>query len=344
MIPINLPTIKKIVLIINAIIATLAIVILLLNLDIFYVSHASTGMLPVITYETYSTIETSYLYILIALIGISSYLSLTKRLKKWESVRILIISLLSLIPIIFLMLLSVNPHFLIILPRGSAPTRIIEIYPGLIFIIILFIAFFVNTLLIIQQEGYIFKYGIALSLFIGALLISHAIHESGHALLAILSGGQVVKFYPFPIFQDGVLRTGYVTYQNVPSFLIPLVTLGGEVLQWIVIPIILFILIRIRTPRILNLFLIFLLAISWLDFPLYVINNSLGLPHWFVIGCDHGDIISFTIQTGFPLWAMLIFAFLQLAIGIIIFYFKLLKNYVPIKNQFARKNIPLIDK
>ncbi|MFX0104760.1 MAG: hypothetical protein ACFE75_04665, partial [Candidatus Hodarchaeota archaeon] len=311
-----MPRNKKMILIIYAIIATIAIAFLFFNLDIFYVSHASSGMLPIITYETYSSIETSFLFILIALIGISSYVYLTKRLQRLESLRILFISLLSLISIIFLLLLAVNPHFLIILPRGNAPTRIIEIFPGLIIIIILFIAFFVNTLYIIQKEGYLSKYFIALALFVGALLMSHAIHESGHALFTVLSGGQVIEFYPLPIFQDGYLRTGYVSYQNVPSFLIPLVYLGGEILQWVMIPIILVILFRVRIPRIITVFLTFLLAISWLDFPLYVINNSLGLPHWFVIGCAHGDVIQFTILTAFPLWAMLIFAFLQLAVGI----------------------------
>ena len=342
MMSINLLNTKKLIMSFNIFIVALAIMFLLLNFDVFYVSHASSGMIPIITYETYSSLETSFLYILIALIGISSYVYLMKRLKKWESLRILLISLLSLIPIIILLLLIINPHFLIILPAGNSPTRIIEIFPGFIFIIILFIASFANTLLIIQQERYLSKYIITLSLFIGALLVSHAIHESGHALFTIVSGGQVVEFYPFPIFIDGILRTGYVSYQNVPSILIPLVTLGGEILQWIIILIILFILLRLRTPKILTIFLTLLLTISWLDFPLYTINNALGLPHWFVIGCAHGDIINFTIQTGFPLWAMLLLASLQLLIGIIILYFKALKNYVSARIPIKEKNAPLI--
>lgn len=334
--------IKKVIISIYALIIILSIILLILNLDVFYVSHASSGMIPVIIYETYSSLETSLFYILIALVVINSYFFLTKALKRLKFLRILIISLSTIISIIFLLLLLVNPHFLIINPTGNAPTRIINIFPGLIIIIILFIAFFLNTLFIIQQEGYLSKYAIALTLFIVALLTSHAIHESGHALFAILSGGEVIEFYPFPIFKDGQLRTGYVSYQNVPPFLVPLVTLGGEILQWITILIILYILLKIRTPRIITVFLTFLLAISWLDFPLYVINNSLGLPHWFVIGCAHGDVIQFTIQTGFPLWAMLIFASLQLLIGILILYFKVLKNYFSIRIKIEEKSTPLI--
>ena len=332
--------IKKVIISIYATIVILSIIFLILNLDVFYVSHASSGGLPVITYETYSSLSTSLFYILIALVVITLYFFLTKRLKRLKSLRILIISLSTIISLIFLLLLLVNPHFLIINPIGSAPTRIINIFPGLIIIIILFIAFFLNTLFIIQQEGYLSKYAITLTSFIIALLISHAIHESGHAIFVLLSGGEIIEFYPFPIFQDGHLRTGYVSYQNVPPFLVPLVTLGGEILQWITILVILYILLKIRTPRIITVFLTFLLAISWLDFPLYTINNSLGLPHWFVIGCSHGDVIQFTIQTGFPLWAMLIFASLQLLIGIIILYFKFLKNYFLIKIKIEDK-VPL---
>jgi len=340
MVSTNLLSTKKLIIYFNLIIIALAITLLLLNLDVFYVSHASTGMLPIITYQTYSTAETSYLYVLIISIGISSYIFLTKRLKKWESLRILFISLLSTIPIIFLMLLIINPHFVIIFPTGNAPTRLIEIFPGLLFIMILFIAFFVNMLLMIQQEKYLSKYFITLSLFIGALLISHVIHESGHALFVLISGGEIVEFYPFPIFLDGFLRTGFVSYQNVSSTLVPLVILGGEILQWIAILIILFILLRIKIPKMLTIFLTFLLAISWLDFPLYTINNALGLPHWFVIGCTHGDIISFTIYTGFPLWAMILLASLQLLIGIIILYFKVFIKYVSVRIHLKKDILP----
>jgi hypothetical protein len=339
---INLRNTKKVRIIFNLIIVALALIFLFLNLDVFYVSHASSGMIPVVTFETYSSLSTSFIYILILLVGVKLYFYLTKRLKKWESLRIFIISLLSIIPIIILMLIVVNPHLLILFPVANAPTRIIEIFFGLIFIIVLYIAFFTSCILIIQQNKYLTKYLIILSSFIGALLISHAIHEFGHALFAVISGGQIVEFYPFPIFRDGILRTGYVTYQNVPSALVPLVTLGGEILQWITIITIPIVLFRVRTPKILTIFLSTLLISSWLDFPLYTINNALGLPHWFVIGCSHGDIMNFIVQTGFPLWAMLFLAFLQLFIGVILLYYKALKRYVSAKIHNKQKSIPLI--
>ncbi|MFX1550495.1 MAG: hypothetical protein ACFFB9_09050 [Promethearchaeota archaeon] len=338
---INFQNTKKLIIYFNLIILTLALIILFLDLKVFYVSHASSGMIPIIVYETYSSTETSFLYVLIALIIISSFIFLINRLEKWKSLRILIISILNLITIIIFLLMIINIHFLIISPTANPPTRIIEIFPGFILIIILYIAFFANSILMIQQQRYLSKYVLILSSLIGALLISHAIHESGHALFVLLCGGQVTEFYPFPFFMDGILRTGYVSYQNVPLPLVPLVTLGGEILQWITILIILFILFRVRTPKILTVFLTFLLTISWLDFPLYTINNALGIPHWFVIGCSHGDIMGFIVQTGVPLWLMLLLASLQLFLGILILYFKSLKSYVSIRIQVKEKT-PLI--
>ena len=58
--------------------------------------------------------------------------------------------------------------------------------------------------------------------------------------------------------------------------------------------------------------------ITWLDFPLYTINNSMGIPHWFLIGGIEGDIIAFCANTSFPLFIMIIFACIQLACGIIL--------------------------
>jgi len=154
---INSLNIKKFIISFNVTIIIFTILLLSLNLDVFYVSHASSGMIPVITYEIYSITETSFPYILIASIGISSYIFFTKRLNKWEFMRIGLLTFLSFISIIVLLLVVINPHFLILFPVGNAPTRIIEIFPSLMFIIILYIAFIANSILIIQYKRYLSK-------------------------------------------------------------------------------------------------------------------------------------------------------------------------------------------
>jgi hypothetical protein len=63
-----------------------------------------------------------------------------------------------------------------------------------------------------------------------------------------------------------------------------------------------------------------LLFIGLLDFPLYAINNSFGLPHWFLVGSSQGDIILFSALTGFPMWAFIIIACGQLGIMVLIIY------------------------
>ena len=68
----------------------------------------------------------------------------------------------------------------------------------------------------------------------------------------------------------------------------------------------------------------FIIAI--LDFPLYTINNSINLPHWFLIGSTQGDIIIFTRLTGIPLWIMIIIAIMQLILGLLFFYFRIIKK------------------
>ena len=76
-----------------------------------------------------------------------------------------------------------------------------------------------------------------------------------------------------------------------------------------------------------------LLFIGLLDFPLYVINNSIGLPHWFLIGGINGDLIMFSTLTGFPLWILIILACSQLLITGLIFYKFFLKNRMKIAKE-----------
>lgn len=54
------PIIKKIIVSINTGIVILAIIFLILNLEVFYVSHASSGMIHVIMYETYYSLKILY--------------------------------------------------------------------------------------------------------------------------------------------------------------------------------------------------------------------------------------------------------------------------------------------
>ncbi|MFX0022225.1 MAG: hypothetical protein ACFE9S_07850 [Candidatus Hermodarchaeota archaeon] len=165
----------------------------------------------------------------------------------------------------------------------------------------------------------ILKYLKTLSVIVGALLLSEFIHESGHAFFTIISGGKVTAFFPFPVIIGGVFTAGFVGYTNVPPTLEPLVLMGGEIFQWITIVFILTYL-YFKSKYRQNLFLLVLLLIALLDFPLYTINNSIGLPHWFIIGSNNGDVIRFSILTGFPLWILIIFSCVQLSITYLIFF------------------------
>ena len=71
--------------------------------------------------------------------------------------------------------------------------------------------------------------------------------------------------------------------------------------------------------------LTFLLIIAIFDFPLYTITNSVGLPHWFLIGSSHGDILMFSTLSGFPLFILMIIAVLQLIMGVVLIYYLIFK-------------------
>jgi hypothetical protein len=153
---------------------------------------------------------------------------------------------------------------------------------------------------------------------VGVLLLSEFIHETGHAFFVIVSGGNITAFFPFPIVIGGSFTAGFVGYTNVPFFLEPLVLMGGEIFQWVTILIILT-LFYFHPKYQKSLFLLLLLLIALLDFPLYTINNSIGLPHWFVIGSNDGDVMRFSRLTGFPLWILIMFSCVQLSITYSIF-------------------------
>jgi hypothetical protein len=153
---------------------------------------------------------------------------------------------------------------------------------------------------------------------VGALLLSEFIHETGHAFFVLVSGGTITAFFPFPIVIGGSFTAGFVGYTNVPVILEPLVLMGGEIFQWVaILTIITFFHFKPKYQN--SLFMLLLLLIALLDFPLYTINNSIGLPHWFVIGSSDGDITRFSRLTGFPLWILIIFSCVQLSITYLIF-------------------------
>ncbi|MFX1378681.1 MAG: hypothetical protein ACFFA4_06270 [Promethearchaeota archaeon] len=153
---------------------------------------------------------------------------------------------------------------------------------------------------------------------IGSLLLSELIHESGHAFFALISGGTITAFFPFPVIIGGEFTAGFVGYTNVPFYLEPLVLMGGEIFQWMtILSILVYLYYKPKLRK--NLFLLVLLLIALLDFPLYTLNNSIGLPHWFLIGSSNGDIIRFSVLIGFPLWIFIVLSCIQLSFTYLIF-------------------------
>jgi len=324
---------KGIVQYFNMIILTLGFIFLLLNINMISVIHAKASeWLPVLVYETYSTLETSFLYLLI-LLAILNILS--TKIRYFKPLKPYIISLTPIIAVISILLLFLNPHTMILNPKGWPPTLFDRIELGGIITIVLFSSFITVSIFQIYLEGIIKNYFLTVVMIIGGLLLSDFIHEGGHAIFALLSGGEIEEFYPFPVLLGGEFAAGYVGFSNVPSNLIPLVLLGGEIFQWITVSIILVIL-YFKPKYRKNVFILTLLFIGLLDFPLYVINNSMGLPHWFLVGSANGDIIIFSEITGFPLWAFIIIAFGQLLITGLILYQLIFKNRGnPIKEDFT---------
>jgi hypothetical protein len=299
----------------NVFILVFGIILLVLNIEMISVIHASASeWLPVLLYETYSTFETSFLYLLI-LLAILNILSFNSRYVK--PLKVYILYIIPIIAIISIVIFVLNPHTLIL--------RLDRIEIVGIIAMILFSLFTINTILQIYLEGIMKKFLITLGIIIGVLLLSDFIHESGHAIIILLSGGDITAFFPFPVLLGDELNAGCVFFSNVPSSLIPLVMLGGEIFQWITICLLL-IFFGVKPKYRRNKFLIALLIIAFLDFPLYIINNSMGLPHWFLIGSTRGDIIVFSDLTNFPLWALILIGCGQLVIMILIFYFLLFRN------------------
>ncbi|MFX1327675.1 MAG: hypothetical protein ACFE91_05955 [Promethearchaeota archaeon] len=314
---------KRILLYSILVIMSFSIVILVLNVNFISVIYSWSDSLPVLTTKTYSAIEVSLLFVIIILTIVNA---LSISFDTLKPVKPYIISFTPFISVILLILLIFNPHAIAINPKNRPPVQLDNIEIGGIFFMILSISFTACTFTLLYLEGYMKPYFLSICLVIGALLLSDFIHEGGHALIAIFSGGKVIEFYPFPVLLGGEFTAGYVGFSDVPTNLVPLVILGGEIFQWISIGLILtFLYFKPKYRK--NIFILALLLIAFLDFPLYVINNLIGLPHWFFLGSTNGDLMIFSTLTGFPLWALFILALVQLLFFVVIFYFLIFRNW-----------------
>jgi hypothetical protein len=314
---------KEILVYFNVVIFAAAIILLVINLDVISVIHAKESeWLPVQKFKTYSTIELSIIYVIIVLAILNVFFM---SYNKTKAFRIYFISFTPIITLVFIFLLFLNPHSLILNPTGFPPTTFDGLEMGAIFMLLLLILLAIDSIILTYIEGFLTKYLITLTIIIGALLLSDFIHELGHIIFILIFGGQITEFYPFPVFLGGEFNAGYVGFTNVPSNLIPLVLLGGEIFQWILICVILLFL-YFKPKYRQNLFILTLLFIGLLDFPLYVINNLFGLPHWFFLGSSNGDIMIFSELTGFPFWIMIIFAILQLSLTVFVVYLLFFRN------------------
>jgi hypothetical protein len=310
-------SLKFILIGLNFIILFFCLIILIFNLNFIAVIHYSSGMLPIITYTTYSSLQLNIIYIFIVFLVLNIVSIIYDKLIELKGI---LVKINPLMGIILILIIFINPHLIIVNPIGS-PTRLDYLQIGAFFLISLLITFIIINLISIIQEGYIKKYFIILGILIAALFMSELIHEGGHAIFALLSGGQVTEFKPYPSFLANELNAGYVAFVGVPATLLPLVIIGSEIFQWITVIILTLLLYYRKFNYFINIFLKFLLIVSWLDFPLYTINNILGLPHWFIIGSTHGDILEFSALTGISIWIMLAVAIFQLVSGLIIFYY-----------------------
>ncbi|MHA2390437.1 MAG: hypothetical protein ACXAEX_00570 [Promethearchaeota archaeon] len=296
-----------------------ALILVILNIDVISVIHArESESLPVLKYETYTSIELSIFYVIILLAVVNIALMLFEKFKR---IKPYFVALTPIISILMSIILILNPHSIIINPTGWPPTQIDVLKIGTVFGLVLFVFLAIDSVLVLHREGFTKKYFSILAILIVAFLISDFIHESGHAFFILISGGNISKFYPFPVLMGGEFNAGYVGYANVPPNFEPIVLLGGEIFQWIVLGIVAGILYLRKPKKLLKILLMFLLIIAIMDFPLYTINNTVGLPHWFLIGSTHGDVIMFSTITGFPILILIILAFTQLIIGGILFYY-----------------------
>jgi len=330
---------KKVETLGSLIIFLFSLILLSINLDFFYIKHSSSGWLPVITYELYQITEVLLYYLLLGL-SLIFFLIILAEIK---TITHLIISVFPIITLISIIAILIQPQLIIINPKGSSPTYIEAMKIGGYLYIIIAVIFIIFTLYTIYKEKYLKKYLQYLTLLVGALFLSSFIHENGHAFFVLISGGRITEYAPFPLLDLNNLA-GYINYEGVPSNIIPLVTIGGEIFQWSSIILIGITLYYTRPNKWINTFLTLVMIIAWLDFPLYAINNAIGLPHWFIFGSSSGDIIILSDLLGIDILVFIFLAIIQLVLGLIIIYFKIIKPYFRLRNENDDKNIEKLDK
>jgi hypothetical protein len=293
-----------------------AIICLIFNFATIFVMHSSLDWIPVVIFVTYRAQDLILFYFIILISACALILLLTKQLKPVLKGLIFITPLAAGLLLLFMV---VVPNLIIIMPvsKSQAFLDIINVGGG-IFILIAIILLITSISAIFSDKNLI-GYLILVILFVCGALTAEFIHESGHAIFVILSGGTVTEFVPIPWMVGGHWTAGYVGFTGVPENLVPLVMIGSEIFQWISLAIlcpILFFHSKIKIRK----YLIYWFLFAWVDFPLYSINNALGIPHWFFFGGLNGDVLQFCSLTGFPLWLMIIFAILQLVLGSIFLY------------------------
>jgi hypothetical protein len=330
--------IKKLIFYLYLTLFALIIIALIIDPSVIKVIHSRSGQnLPVISEETYSFQDLSLSYILGVLIICNLILM---KIEGYKRLRNIIVPLTILATLILVSLLFINPHILILFPSGFPPTQLENILIGGFLIVAISTVFVINSILLIYQEAYFRPYIIPLLTIPLAVLLAGFIHETGHLLFGILSGGVVKAYFPLPTIRDGEFILGLVIIDGIPTALQPLFLLGGEILQWITIALIL--ILSYKIPHLKhNIFLSFLLMICWLDFPLYTINNYFGIPHWFIAGETEGDIIILASLVGIDYWVFILFAIGQLVVGSIIVFKRIkdsLIHLLELKNKGEKNN------
>ena len=165
-------------------------------------------------------------------------------------------------------------------------------------------------------------------------------HESGHAFFGYVTGMRPFDFTPYPHFRNNELYIGYVDFKNfhVSDGLAALQNIGSEIFQVIGFFSCIFIYRRLRKEGIFpfsgkskfyvvfgEFFLKTYTLFAFLDWPLYAINYTLKLSHFFVFGGTwwDGDIYLFAkfagIMNYYPIIVIIAVIWIIIAGGLILF-------------------------
>ena len=302
------------------------LVFAVLNLPFITIEHQGSVLLPVITTADYGSSNVLGAYVVL-LLGI---LRIYVEIKLQDTSTPIIVSIIQIcVSFIGIIAMVHNPLLHIIAPEVSNPAADFTYRLGSVFFfVILGIVLIEAGLRLILHVFRVFKVtwkslGIFTAAFIIAVFLSTLIHESGHAILVLLSGGSVTYFGALP-------WQGYVSWTGVPEQWIPIVQLGGFIAQHSYLLLFAGLLYLERTKKLetdtntyialVRYVLIIVAILAWLDFPAYTLNNFAGLPHWFFMGSANGDVVAFCQQTNVREGIMSGLAILEIAVGLGIIY------------------------